>query len=279
MRTYQTVPSTSRSRVTRRPTASTVPVASPRSTTSPTPYWSSNIMNMPDRKSFTSFWAPKPRATPRTPALARIGRDVVAELGQHHDHQHGEHDRADDALEQGAHGAGPLRAAGRDRAGASRLLRRWPSRQRVGQHAGLGAPYDAVDQPVQEPAHHEREHDQPDDARAARRSARSGPRRRSRCRPVAGRAGAGRSNRRVDEVQETHASEATEPRPRRPSRNWLSCLCVTHRTRRTLGRRGPCSPEPPWPCVALAAPASADTPSSWERPRMSRASSSCWCCS
>ena len=73
LRTYQTVPSTSRSRVTRSPTDSTVPDASPRSTTSPTPYWSSKIMKMPERKSLTRLCAPKPSATPTTPALATSG--------------------------------------------------------------------------------------------------------------------------------------------------------------------------------------------------------------
>ena len=73
LRTYQTVPSTSRTRVTRRPTASTVPIASPRSTASPTPYWSSIIIITPERKSLTRFWAPKPMARPSTPALARMG--------------------------------------------------------------------------------------------------------------------------------------------------------------------------------------------------------------
>ena len=73
LRTYQTVPLTSRSRVTRRLTASTVPLASPTSTTSPTPYWSSKIMKMPDRKSLTRLWAPKPRATPMMPAPAISG--------------------------------------------------------------------------------------------------------------------------------------------------------------------------------------------------------------
>ena len=73
LRTYQTVPSTSRTRVTRRPTFSTVPIASPRSTASPTPYWSSIIIITPDRKSLTRFWAPKPIASPSTPALARMG--------------------------------------------------------------------------------------------------------------------------------------------------------------------------------------------------------------
>src|SRR4051794_21475758 len=73
LRTYQTVPLTSRIVVIRRPTASTVPDASPTSTTSPTPYWSSSIMNTPERKSFTTFWAPNPMATPRMPAEASTG--------------------------------------------------------------------------------------------------------------------------------------------------------------------------------------------------------------
>ena len=73
LRTYQTVPLTSRSRVTRSVTASTVPVASPTSTTSPMPYWSSKSMKRPDRKSETSDWAPKPSATPTMPAPAMSG--------------------------------------------------------------------------------------------------------------------------------------------------------------------------------------------------------------
>ena len=60
-------------RVTRSPTASTVPLATSRSTASPTPYWSSKIMKMPDRKSLTRLWAPKPIATPTMPALAISG--------------------------------------------------------------------------------------------------------------------------------------------------------------------------------------------------------------
>ena len=40
--------------VTRNPIASTMPVACPTSITSPTPYWSSISMKIPDRKSFTS---------------------------------------------------------------------------------------------------------------------------------------------------------------------------------------------------------------------------------
>jgi hypothetical protein len=51
LRTYQTVPSTSRSRVTRRLTASMVPETSPKVTESPTPYWSSKIRKIPARKS------------------------------------------------------------------------------------------------------------------------------------------------------------------------------------------------------------------------------------
>ncbi len=73
LRTYQTVPLMSRTRVTRRLTASTVPIASPRSISSPTPYWSSKIMKIPARKSLTRLCAPKPRASPRIPALATIG--------------------------------------------------------------------------------------------------------------------------------------------------------------------------------------------------------------
>ncbi len=40
---------------------------------SPTPYWSSRIMNTPERKSVTRLRAPKPMATPATPALASSG--------------------------------------------------------------------------------------------------------------------------------------------------------------------------------------------------------------
>ena len=73
LRMCHTVPSTLRSRVVRRLTASTIPLASPASMASPTPYWSSRIMNIPFRKSFTTFCAPKPSATPTTPALAMSG--------------------------------------------------------------------------------------------------------------------------------------------------------------------------------------------------------------
>ena len=72
--TKNTVPSMARSRVTRNVMSSTVPVAaSPRATTSPTPYWSSMRMKRPDRKSFTRLWAPKPMASPAIPAPANSG--------------------------------------------------------------------------------------------------------------------------------------------------------------------------------------------------------------
>ena len=71
--TCHTVPSTSRRRVVRRLTPSTRPEASPTSTMSPTPNWSSTSMKMPERKSFTRLWAPKPSATPAIPAPAMSG--------------------------------------------------------------------------------------------------------------------------------------------------------------------------------------------------------------
>ena len=44
---------------------------------SPTPYWSSSSMNMPDRKSRTRFCAPNPTAMPSTPAEASIGASAT----------------------------------------------------------------------------------------------------------------------------------------------------------------------------------------------------------
>ena len=73
LRTYQVTPFASRSRVIRSVTSSTVPMASPVSMTSPTPYWSSRIMKTPERKSLTRLCAPKPIATPATPAEASRG--------------------------------------------------------------------------------------------------------------------------------------------------------------------------------------------------------------
>ncbi len=69
----QTLPSRSRMRVIRRLMPSTVPEAGPASMTSPTPYWSSMSMKMPDKKSRTRFWAPNPTATPTIPAPAKSG--------------------------------------------------------------------------------------------------------------------------------------------------------------------------------------------------------------
>ena len=71
--TCHTVPSWPRSTVVRRLTRSTGPLATPRSTTSPMPYWSSISMNSPVMQSLTRFWAPKPMATPAIPAPAISG--------------------------------------------------------------------------------------------------------------------------------------------------------------------------------------------------------------
>ena len=55
--------------MTRSPTFSTTPVAGPVSTTSPTPAWSSRIMNTPDSRSLTIDCAPtaSPAATSDAP--------------------------------------------------------------------------------------------------------------------------------------------------------------------------------------------------------------------
>ena len=81
--TCQTVPSIARSRVVRSDTASTVPVASPTSTMSPTPNWSSTRMKVPDRKSRTSDCEPKPIATPSTPAPASSGPRLMPTSPRH----------------------------------------------------------------------------------------------------------------------------------------------------------------------------------------------------
>jgi hypothetical protein len=87
-------PLMSRIRVVRRLMPSTTPMASPRSTTSPIPNWSSASMNMPDRKSRTRFCAPNPSARPSTPAPAIMGQ------GRPEGPQHG-HD-GDDPDDHGA---------------------------------------------------------------------------------------------------------------------------------------------------------------------------------
>ena len=110
--TCQTVPSIARRRVVRSETASTVPDASPTSTMSPTPNWSSTRMNAPDRKSLTSDCEPKPIATPSMPAPAISGprsiptspRHISAAVGADHEAEHAAQDARErvDAL-LGAH--------------------------------------------------------------------------------------------------------------------------------------------------------------------------------
>ena len=94
----------------RRETRSTTPAASPTSTTSPIPNWSSISMNSPLRQSLTRLWAPKPRATPAIPAPAISGARSMPssprmiEQRHHRDHADGRrHDRRD--------GPGPGHAA------------------------------------------------------------------------------------------------------------------------------------------------------------------------
>ena len=70
---YHTLPFVSLSIVVLRVILSTVPEARPTSTESPTPYWSSTSMNIPDKKSLTIDWAPNPTATPTIPAPAISG--------------------------------------------------------------------------------------------------------------------------------------------------------------------------------------------------------------
>ena len=73
LRRYQTWPLKSCTSVTRKPTARTVPLMSSTVTMSPTPYWSSMIMQMPLKKSLTRLCAPKATAMPTTPAEAMAG--------------------------------------------------------------------------------------------------------------------------------------------------------------------------------------------------------------
>lgn len=78
LRTYQISPLSPRSLVTLRPTSMTSPEATPASMVSPTPYWSSRIMKTPERKSVTRLRAPKPIATPATPADASSGARLIS---------------------------------------------------------------------------------------------------------------------------------------------------------------------------------------------------------
>ena len=94
--TYQTTPSTSRNRVVRNETSSTVPVAKPRSTTSPTPTWSSMMMNAPLIRSRSRFCAPNASATPISPALVST---AAPEIAEHREDERGRDDPHDDRRE------------------------------------------------------------------------------------------------------------------------------------------------------------------------------------
>ena len=109
-------------------------------------------MKTPVRKSLTRLCAPKPSATPTTPALARIGREVDAEHGEDEDDREREDDERADALEQAADRLGALTHPG-DRGRVAHPDRRArpgagaPAGQRVvGERAD-----DSVDEPVQDP--------------------------------------------------------------------------------------------------------------------------------
>ena len=155
----------SRSRVTRSETSSTVPMASPVSMTSPTPYWSSRIMKMPERKSLTRLWAPKPSATPPTPAEASSGAEgmptvvMIVRIAISAD------DEGHDAAQQGAHGQGALAvplvgrpvAWARMRAGAAGLA------GPPGVRAGEGGGDDAADRAQRQPAQDDGREDGDDD--------------------------------------------------------------------------------------------------------------------
>ena len=100
------------------------------------------------------------------PALAMIGRDVDAELAEHHRHDDRDHDAGDDALEQAAHRLGALDAP----AGAGGLspgeglvhaLADGEAAGVTGEHAHLGSLHQPVDQAVEQPAD-----DQPEEGQA-----------------------------------------------------------------------------------------------------------------
>ena len=147
LRTYQSVPFTSRTCVTRTLTYSTMPVASPRSTTSPMPTWSSATMKMPFSTSLTMFWAPKPRPAPIA-AVSSVSEPRASGASSVDDqHQRDDHDRhVDDVLQDRAEGAGALHEPhGRQRRALERL-------GVVDVRLGLGAVDDAVhDAPDDEP--------------------------------------------------------------------------------------------------------------------------------
>src|ERR1035441_9509282 len=154
-RICQTTPLTSRTWVILRLTASTVPVILPISATSPTPYWSSSIMKMPARKSWTTFCAPNPIATPSTPARAREhGREVEPQIAQDH-HERDGRDRDGGRVAQDGRNCG--------RALLAPLAKQHPATLRPAVGASAGAGDKPVDQPVGGEAQHERDQQDPPD--------------------------------------------------------------------------------------------------------------------
>ena len=69
-------------RCARRVIRSTMPTASPRSTSSPMPYWSSMIMNSPVMQSLTRLCAPKPSAMPAMPGAGDQRSEVDPQLAR-----------------------------------------------------------------------------------------------------------------------------------------------------------------------------------------------------
>ena len=161
LRTYQTVPLTSRSRVTRRLTASTVPMASPRSISSPTPYWSSKIMKTPDEEVADQALGTEAQRDADDAGAGDDRADVDPDLAEHHGAERRRRRMpVIDALEQRAHRLGALHPAGwrRPAPGAGALAAPATEREPVDpgrEDAGLGPLDEPVDEPVQDPAQHE----------------------------------------------------------------------------------------------------------------------------
>ena len=170
LRMYQTTPLPSRSRVTRSVTSSTVPIASPVSMTSPTPYWSSMIMKMPDRKSLTRLCAPKPERHAADAGRGQQRAERQAEQAHDGEDRHRGDGEGGRALEDGAHRGGPLPAPLRGRSGRRRQHAGGATGQALVPLAGPlhRAADDAVDRPVQQPSQHDRADDGDEDAQAVR---------------------------------------------------------------------------------------------------------------
>ena len=109
--TYQIFPRGSRSRTLRSEIRSTTPLASPRSTLSPTPYWSSASTKNPAIRSRTSVCAPKASGTTDDRRGGDERADVDAHLADDRDDRRG----PDDADQRRAQhvGQGRLRAPAR----------------------------------------------------------------------------------------------------------------------------------------------------------------------